>query len=122
MKGLFILFAAAAAAMFTAGDAFASNVTKAPTAVAGESAGRVYHRARGGRDVFRNWCAYNCYRVSPCAAGGCFGRYHYSRYAYDQDLPFPYRWDRDASAVDNFAGAFHPYTGEPVLRLFERRY
>lgn len=122
MKTRFILCAAAVAAIFTAGGASAMNAPKAQIAASGEAAVKVYHRARGGRDLFRNWCAYNCYRVSPCAWGGCFGRYHYSRYAYDQDLPFPYRWDRDARAADNVAGAFHPYTGEPFLRLFERRY
>ena len=121
-RALFILCAAAAAAMFTASDASALTAPKAQIAAGSAGVVKVYHRARRGHDVFSNWCAYNCYRVSPCAAGGCFGRYHYSAYAYDQDLPFYYRWDRDASAVDNVLGAVHPYTGEPFLRLFERRY
>jgi len=76
-------------------------------------------RYRGGRgDLFSNWCAYNCYRVSPCAQGGCFGRYHYSQYPYDEDLPFRYRWDSDASIQDNILARAN--TG--YLRFFERQY
>ncbi len=118
----FILCAAAAAAMFAGSDASALTASKAQIAAGGNGVVKVYHRARSGHNLFGNWCAYNCYRVSPCAAGGCFGRYHYSAYAYDQDLPFYYRWDRDASAVDNVLGVAHSYTGGQFLRLFERRY
>ncbi|MBJ7535050.1 hypothetical protein JDN40_13120 [Rhodomicrobium vannielii ATCC 17100] len=74
------------------------------------------HYGRG--DLFSNWCAYNCYRVSPCAQGGCYGRYHYSQYPYDEDLPFRYRWDSDASIQDNILARANP----GYLRLFERQY
>jgi hypothetical protein len=81
---------------------------------------RYYARRHGG--LFSNWCAYNCYAVSRCHHGGCLGNYGYSRYAYDQDLPFRYRWDRDAIPWDNALGLAYPVTGEPVMRMFERIY
>jgi hypothetical protein len=77
------------------------------------------HRHRG---LFSNWCAYNCYAVSPCRHGDCLGRYGYSRYAYDEDLPFPYRYDRDAIPTDNWLALAYPVTGEPFMRLPERPY
>jgi hypothetical protein len=79
-----------------------------------------HHRHRHG-DLFSNWCAYNCYRVSRFARAP-LGRYHYSQYAYDQDLPFPHRWDIDASPVDNVLGVPQYYIGGPLLRAGERRW
>ncbi len=49
---------------------------------------------------FSNWCAYNCYSVPRCSQG-CYGAYGYSRYAYDEDMPFPYRCDPEASPLDH---------------------
>lgn len=77
------------------------------------------HR-RGG--LFSNWCAYNCYLVRRCYNGHCLGKYGYSHYAYDEDLPFPYRYDRDASPIDNGDAFIYPFTGEPGIRAFERIY
>jgi hypothetical protein len=81
---------------------------------------RSFTRRHGG--LFNNWCAYNCYAVPPCYHGGCLGNYGYSRYAYDQDLPFRYRWDRDAIPTDNALGLAYPVTGEWFMRAFERIY
>ncbi len=81
-------------------------------------------RARGrctARGKFSNWCSYNCYSVPPCF-NRCYGRYGYSRYAYDEDLPFRYSYDRDASPIDNAGAAVYPLIGEPVMRLPERIY
>jgi hypothetical protein len=83
---------------------------------------RVRHHGRRRGGLFSNWCAYNCYAVSPCQQGGCFGEYGYSRYAYDQDIPFRYRWDRDAIPTDNALGMAYPVTGEWFMRAFERSY
>ncbi len=125
MKAFLSLCAAAVAMTLSASEAPALTVSKVRVAAA-DGIVKVYHRghrhARGGNGLFSNWCAYNCYRVSPCASGECLGAYHYSHYLYDQDLPFPYRWDWDANAVDNVLGYIHPYTGDPFLRLFERTY
>jgi hypothetical protein len=120
MKTLFHLCIAAILAALPASQASALTVAKAEIAKGASPIVKVRHRRGGG--LFSNWCAYNCYRVSPCARGGCYGRYHYSQYRYDQDLPFCYRWDRDASPVDNVLGTVHTVTGEPFLRLFERTY
>ncbi len=76
-------------------------------------------RSHGG--TFGNWCAYNCYAVPRCSQGRCYGLGH-SRYAYDEDLPFPYRWDREASPIDNADAPLYRFTGEPVMRMFERAY
>jgi hypothetical protein len=84
-------------------------------------AGHYRHR-RGGRSLFRNWCAYNCYSVPPCHGPSCYGRYGYSHYAYDEDIPFRYRFDRDASPIDNADAFVFRYTGTPVIRAFERTY
>ncbi len=120
MTSLRFLLAAALATLLSASEASAFTPDLRGVAVSG--AVKVAHR-RHGNGLFSNWCAYNCYRVSPCARrGGCYGRYHYSHYRYDEDLPFAYRWDRDASAIDNVLGVVHPYTGDPFLRLFERRW
>lgn len=81
---------------------------------------KVRYRRRSG--LFANWCAYNCRAVPRCYSGHCLGRYGYSHYAYDEDLPFPYRWDRDASPTDNALSFADPFTGEPVMRAFERIY
>lgn len=122
MKALPLLCAVAIAIMLSAGRASAFPTPEASVAASGVT--KVYHRVRAhrGGGLFSNWCAYNCYRVSPCARGRCLGRYHYSRYAYDQDLPFCYRYDRDGSAIDNVLATIHPYTGDPFLRTFERRW
>jgi hypothetical protein len=71
--------------------------------------------------MFKNWCAYNCYAVPPCSRG-CYGRYGYSRLPYDQDLPFRYRYDRDAIPTDNGLALAYPITGEWIMRSFERIY
>jgi hypothetical protein len=92
------------------------------TAQPAAETGRVRHHARRHGGVFSNWCAYNCYAVSPCHHGACLGEYGYSRYAYDQDLPFRYRWDRDAIPTDNALGMAYPVTGEWFMRAFERSY
>jgi len=84
------------------------------------AADAVSRRRRGG--LFGNWCAYNCYAVPRCYNGRCLGRYGYSRFAYDEDLPFAYRYDRDASPIDNADAFVYPLTGEPVIRAFERIY
>lgn len=79
-------------------------------------------RHRRGSGLFSNWCAYNCYAVPRCYNGHCLGRYGYSHYAYDQDLPFCHRWDRDATPSDNALAFAYPFTGEPFMRVFERIY
>ena len=79
------------------------------------------HRNRSGRALFRNWCAYNCYAVPPCF-NRCYGRYGYSRFAYDEDIPFRYSYDRDASPIDNGDAFVYRVTGEPFIRAFERIY
>ncbi len=81
---------------------------------------KVSHHHRRG-DLFSNWCAYNCYRVSRYTRAP-LGRYGYSQYAYDQDLPFPHRWDRDASPVDNALALPQYYIGTPLLSAGERRW
>jgi hypothetical protein len=78
------------------------------------------YRHRGG-GMFSQWCAYNCYSISPTHHGP-LGAYGYRFFAYDQDIPAYYRWDRDASAVDNVLGRLYPYTGEFTLRAFETVY
>jgi hypothetical protein len=83
---------------------------------------KIRHHARRRGGLFSNWCAYNCYAVSPCYHGGCLGEYGYSRYAYDQDIPFHYRWDRDATPSDNVLAKTYPVTGEWFMRMFERTY
>ncbi|MGO9174357.1 MAG: hypothetical protein ACLP7P_20660 [Rhodomicrobium sp.] len=82
---------------------------------------RYHSRHRRNSGQFSHWCAYNCYAVPPCTHG-CYGRYGYSHYAYDQDLPFRYRYDWDAIPTDNALALAYPVTGEPFMRLFERAY
>jgi hypothetical protein len=115
------------AATVSAGEARAWTVSPAgisqPAASAiAVSEFRHRHGSRSGRSLFSNWCAYNCYSVPPCSHGRCFGRYGYSRFAYDEDLPFPYRYDRDASPIDNGDAFLYRYTGQPIMRAFERIY
>ena len=88
----------------------------------GTEAVKVSDLTRRHRGLFSNWCAYNCYAVSRCRHGDCLGKYGYSRYAYDEDLPFRYRYDRDAVLTDNVLGMAYPITGEPFMRLPERPY
>jgi hypothetical protein len=121
MTSLRFLLAASVAATLSASEALALGAPDLRGATA-PSAVKAAHGRRGG-GLFGNWCAYNCTRVSPCARrGGCYGRYHYSHYRYDEDLPFRYRYDRDASAIDNGLGVIYPITGEWLMRAFERRY
>ncbi len=83
---------------------------------------KVRHRRHSG--LFSNYCAYNCYHVPRCH--GCsLGKYGYSRFAYDEDVPFrcrPYRWDWEANPIDNADAFVYRYTGQPVMRAFERIY
>ncbi|MBT3070809.1 hypothetical protein KKP04_08010 [Rhodomicrobium sp. Az07] len=108
----------AAASMFLAAEAQSLPRFDAPATVTSPIRVSDIGRSYGRGDLFSNWCAYNCYRVSPCAQGGCYGRYHYSQYPYDEDLPFRYRWDSDASIQDNILARLNP----GYLRAFERRY
>ncbi len=123
----FICFAMAllAAAVFK-DEARAWTAAPAPIAKAATDIVKVTdlnrkHRRRG-RSLFSNWCVYKCYSVPPCYHGPCLGAYGYSRLPYDEDLPFSYRYDWDASPTDNGLGFVHPYTGEPAIRAFERIY
>ncbi|MGA7327937.1 MAG: hypothetical protein WBX25_26485 [Rhodomicrobium sp.] len=78
------------------------------------------HRHHRGSGLFSNWCAYNCYAV-PRHAHGCFGKYGYSSFAYDQDIPFRYRWDWDASPLDNaLASTF--FSADRPMAPFEHIY
>ncbi len=121
MKALVSFCAAIVATIVFVNEAAALNTPKAQLSSSTSGIVQVSHHRRGG-GLFSNWCAYNCYRVSPCARGTCLGRYHYSRYAYDEDLPFPYRWDRDASPIDNALAVPQYYIGTPLLRAGERRW
>ncbi len=98
-----------------------SQVATAPTEIEPSARSRHsrHHRRHGG--LFSNWCAYNCYAVPPCSHG-CYGAYGYSRVPYDEDLPFHYRWDRDASIIDNPLALIYPYTGAPIMRAGEAVY
>jgi hypothetical protein len=100
----------------------ASHVRGAKAAVhaAAKPVADVSRRGRGG--MFSNWCAYNCYLVPRCYNGQCLGRYGYSRFPYDEDLPFPNRYDWDASPIDNADAYVYRFTGAPVIRAFERIY
>jgi hypothetical protein len=83
---------------------------------------RGHHYRRSYRaSLFRQWCAYNCYLVRP-GARPPLGAYGYSLYSYDQDIPFPYRYDGDASPLDNGLALTYPITGRPFMRVFERPY
>ncbi len=117
------LFAAAVfggeARALTASHARAAKAAARPAA---KPASDIVKTRRRHGGLFSNWCAYNCYAVPRCYNGRCLGRYGYSHYAYDQDLPFRYRYDRDASPVDNGDAFVYPFTGEPFMRAFERIY
>ena len=122
MKTLLYVAAALLAGSILAGEANALPAPNAQFAKAAASIVEVRYHRRRGKSLFRNWCAYNCYAVPPCYDGPCLGRYGYSRFAYDEDLPFPYRYDSDAIPTDN-AGAFiYRFTGAPIVRAFERVY
>jgi hypothetical protein len=125
MKALSSICAAIVAMIVPVSGASAFNAPKAHFARISEGITRisemsVHHRHRRG-DIFSNWCAYNCYRVSRYARPP-LGRYGYSLIPYDQDLPFPYRWDIDASIVDNALALPQYYVGGPLLRAGERRW
>jgi hypothetical protein len=80
------------------------------------------HGRGHGSGAFSHWCAYNCHAVPRHGSRRALGRYGYSAYAYDEDLPFRHPFDCDASLTDNLAAVMHPLTGEPRIRLFERVY
>ncbi len=114
MKALSCLCAAGVAMIVSVSGASAATAPKSQV-----SHHRVHHRHG---DLFSNWCAYNCYRVSRYARPP-LGRYGYSQIPYDQDLPFPYRLDfDDASIVDNALALPQYYVGGPLLRAGERRW
>ncbi len=119
-----VLILGALLALTTVGsDARAMTVPAQPAAKPAASAAPVrYHRRRGGSGLFRQWCAYNCYAVPPCCGPSHYGRYGYSHFAYDDDIPFPNRWDRDASPLDGADAYVYRFTGEPIIRAFERLY
>ena len=120
MKALSCFCAAIVAMIVSVSAASAFNAPKAQMTRISDGIVKVSHHHRRG-DLFSNWCAYNCYRVSRYARAP-LGRYAYSQYAYDQDLPFPYRWDRDASPVDNALALPQYYIGTPLLSAGERRW
>ena len=120
MKALSCLCAAIVATIISVSDASALNAPRAQITGPGDAIVKVSHH-RHSRGLFNNWCAYNCYRVSRFARAP-LGRYGYSQYAYDQDLPFPYSWDRDASPVDNALALPQYYIGTPLLSAGERRW
>jgi hypothetical protein len=103
-------------------EASAFSTSPVPVAQPAADSVKVRHRHRRNGGLFSNWCAYNCYSVPRGCYGGCLGRYGYSLYAYDEDLPFRYRFDRDASPIDNVDAFVYPYTGAPFIRAFERLY
>lgn len=108
MKRLSCLSAAILSTVLIMGEASAANIPATKVS---------HHHHRGG--AFSNWCAYNCYSVSRSARAP-LGRYAYSQYAYDEDLPFPHRWDIDASPIDNVLGVVQAQVGNPLLRAGER--
>jgi hypothetical protein len=129
MKTILLIAMAMLAIANFGSEARASEPDTAPAPVAKAAADaapvRQHVRHRHGHSyggLFRHWCAYNCYAVPPCFGPSCYGRYGYSHFAYDEDIPFPHRWDRDASPVDNTDAFVYRYTGEPIIRAFERIY
>ena len=114
----YTLFAAA----ILGGKAQALTLSAAHIAKPAAKIVMVRDHGRRHHGLFSNWCAYNCYAVPRCYHGGCLGRYGYSRFAYDEDLPLRYRFDRDASPVDNADAFVYRFTGEPIIRAFERLY
>ena len=121
MKALSYLGAAIVATIVSVSGASAFNAPKAQITLISDGIVKVSHHRHRHGDLFGNWCAYNCYRVSRFAQPP-LGRYGYSQYAYDQDLPFPHRWDIDASPVDNVLSVPQYYIGGPLLRAGERRW
>ncbi len=123
MKALSCFCAAAVATLFSVSGASAFNAPKAQVAGLSGAIVKVSHHRhhRHARGLFSNWCAYNCYLVSTRARPP-LGRYGYSQIPYDQDLPFPYRFDPDASIVDNALALPQYYVGGPLLRAGERRW
>ena len=119
MKALSCFCAAIVAMIVSVSGAAAFNAPKTQVTLVSDIKAS-HHRHRHG-DLFSNWCAYNCYRVSRYARPP-LGRYGYSQYAYDQDLPFRYSWDRDASPVDNALALPQYYVGTPLLSAGERRW
>jgi hypothetical protein len=106
------------------GEAFALTASRAQIPNAGTVAMKVRHHGYRHHHYgapYSNWCAYNCFAVRP-GTRPPLGAYHYSQYPYDQDIPAHYRWDWDASPIDNALASAYPVTGEPFMRLFERSY
>ena len=91
MKALSCLCAAVVATIVSVSGASAHSAPKTQVTLISDGIKVSHHHHRHG-DLFGNWCAYNCYRVSRYARPP-LGRYGYSQLPYDQDLPFPYRWD-----------------------------
>ena len=121
MKALSCFCAAIVAMMLSVSGASAFSAPKAQITLVSDGIVKVSHHRHRRGDLFGNWCAYNCYRVSRYARPP-LGRYGYSQIPYDQDLPFPYRWDIDASVVDNALAPPQYYVGGPLLRAGERRW
>jgi hypothetical protein len=78
----------------------------------------VHHRR--ARAAYSHWCAYNCYAIPRHHTDRVLGRYGYSRYAYDEDLPANYSYDPGASPVDNVGAFISGFTGTPVMRAMDR--
>ena len=125
MKALSCLCAAIAATIVSASAAGAFNAPGSQTNFVSNGIvkvnGTAHHRHHRRGGLFSNWCAYNCYRVSRYARPP-LGRYGYSQFAYDEDLPFCYRSDPDASFIDNGLSVPQYYVGAPLLRAGEHRW
>lgn len=124
MKKMIAVFVAsvclcAASASTHALTASQAQIAEARAAVVKASDIARYRRHGGG--MFAHWCAYNCYAIGPFYRGP-LGVYGYRFVPYDQDIPAHYRWDHDASPVDNVLGRLYPLTGEPGMRAFETVY
>ncbi len=104
------------------GVACAMHIAPIKAAEASAAVSVRYHRHHRGGGLFRHWCAYNCYAVPRCCGPSFYGRYGYSHYAYDEDIPFRHGFDRDASPVDNAGAYVYRFTGAPLMRAFERLY
>jgi hypothetical protein len=126
MKTFICIAAGLLAAVFFADGARAMTVSQAgakpAVGYAAKPVADTATRHRRGSGLFRNWCAYNCTAVPRCHDGHCLGEYGYSRYAYDEDLPAHYRYDRDATPTDNLGALVYPLTVQPITRAFEPIY
>jgi hypothetical protein len=117
MKLLFWSAAAFIAHLLVGGGTFALTASQAQIRDASTVIAKVHYRHRRHSGApYRNWCAYNCYAV-PSGTLPPLGAYRYSQYRYDQDIPARYRWDGDASPIDNAFALVYPYTAEPIMRI-----